>query len=88
VEIINLPLVEYGVAKSILPGQSESGDRHLVCCGGDGILIAAIDGIGHGAEAANAAEAAISILKASTDEPAIFLLERCHEAFVRRAAWY
>jgi negative regulator of sigma-B (phosphoserine phosphatase) len=79
VEIINLPLVEYGVAKSILPGQGESGDRHLVCCAGDGILIAAIDGIGHGEEAANAAEAAISILKASPDEPVISLLERCHE---------
>jgi serine phosphatase RsbU (regulator of sigma subunit) len=79
VEIIDLPLVEYGVAKSILPGQGESGDRHLVCCGGDGILIAAIDGIGHGEEAANAAEAAISILKASPDEPVISLLERCHE---------
>lgn len=74
-----MPLVEYGVAKSILPGQGESGDRHLVCCAGDGILIAAIDGIGHGEEAANAAEAAISILKASPDEPVISLLERCHE---------
>lgn len=78
-EIIDLPLVEYGVAKSILPGQGESGDRHLVCCAGDGILIAAIDGIGHGEEAANAADAAISILKASPDEPVISLLERCHE---------
>jgi negative regulator of sigma-B (phosphoserine phosphatase) len=79
VEIINLPLVEYGVAKSILPGQGESGDRHVVCCGGEGILIAAIDGIGHGEEAANAAEAALAILKASPEEPVISLLERCHE---------
>jgi len=74
-----LPLVEYGVAKSILPGQGESGDRHLLCCGGDGILIAAIDGIGHGAEAAYAAEAAVAILKASPEEPVISLVERCHE---------
>jgi len=74
-----LPLVEYGVAKSILPGQGESGDRHVVCCGGEGILIAAIDGIGHGEEAANAAEAALAILKASPEEPVISLLERCHE---------
>jgi negative regulator of sigma-B (phosphoserine phosphatase) len=79
VEIINLPLVEYGVAKAILPGQGESGDRHLICCGGDGILIAAIDGIGHGEEAASAAEAAVSILKASPEEPVISLVERCHE---------
>ncbi|HEY2547181.1 MAG TPA: SpoIIE family protein phosphatase [Candidatus Acidoferrum sp.] len=79
-EAINDPLVEYGVAKSILLGQGESGDRHLVCCGSDGILIAAIDGIGHGEEAANAAEAAISILKANTAEPPISLVERCHES--------
>ena len=68
------------MAKSILPGQGESGDRHLVCCGGDGILIAAIDGIGHGEEAANAAEAAVAILKASPEEPVISLVERCHES--------
>jgi negative regulator of sigma-B (phosphoserine phosphatase) len=71
--------VEYGVAKFILPGQGESGDRHLVCCAGNGILIAAMDGIGHGEEAANAAEAAISILKANVEEPVISLVERCHE---------
>jgi negative regulator of sigma-B (phosphoserine phosphatase) len=74
-----LPLVEYGVAKSMLPGQGESGDRHLVCCGGHGILIAAIDGIGHGEEAANAAEAAMAILKASPEAPVISLVERCHQ---------
>lgn len=71
--------MEYGVAKLILPGQGESGDRHLVCCERNGILIAAIDGIGHGKEAANAAEAAISILKANPDEPVISLVECCHE---------
>jgi negative regulator of sigma-B (phosphoserine phosphatase) len=79
VETINLPLVEYGVAKFILPGQGESGDRHLICCGGDGVLIAAIDGIGHGEEAANAAEAALSILKTNAAEPVISLVERCHK---------
>lgn len=74
-----MPLVEYGVAKFILPGQGESGDQHLVRCGGDGILIAAIDGIGHGKEAASAAEAAVSILKTNPGEPVISLVERCHE---------
>jgi serine/threonine protein phosphatase PrpC len=74
-----MPLVEYGVAKFVLPGQGESGDRHLICYNQSGILIAAMDGIGHGEEAANAAEAAISILKASADEPVISLVERCHE---------
>jgi len=71
--------VEYGVAKFVLPGQGESGDHHLICCNQSGILIAAMDGIGHGEEAANAAKAAICILKASPEEPVISLVERCHE---------
>ena len=74
-----MPMVDYGVAKSILPGEDESGDRHVVCCKGDGVLIAAIDGIGHGGEAAIAAEVAASILKTSPDEPVISMVERCHE---------
>lgn len=72
-------MVEYGVASFLLRGQGESGDRHLVCCNQTGVLIAAIDGIGHGEEAANAAKAAASILKAGADEPIIFLVEHCHE---------
>src|ERR1700675_4246389 len=74
------------MAKSILPGPGESGDRHLVCCGGHGILIAAIDGIGHGEEAANAAEAAMAIFKASPEEPVISLVERCHEGLCSSGA--
>jgi len=79
VETVNVPLVEYGVAKFVLPGQGESGDQHLVCCNQSGILIAAIDGIGHGEEAANAAKEAVSILKTGANEPVISLLQRCHE---------
>ena len=67
------------MAKYVLPGQGESGDQHLVCCHQRGILVAAIDGIGHGEEAANAAKAAVAILKAGVDEPVISLLQRCHE---------
>ena len=74
-----MPLVEYGVAKFVLPGQGESGDHHLVCCNQTGILVAALDGIGHGEEAANAAKAAVSILKAGAKEPVISLIQRCHE---------
>ena len=72
-------MVEYGVAKFILPGQEESGDHHLVCCNRNGILVAAIDGIGHGEEAANASKAAAAFLRNSADEPVISLVERCHE---------
>jgi hypothetical protein len=72
-------MVEYGVAKFVLPGQGESGDQHLVCCNRSGILVAAIDGIGHGEAAANAARAAAALLKSSADQPIISLVERCHE---------
>jgi hypothetical protein len=72
-------MVEYGVAKFALPGQGESGDQHLVCCNHNGILVAAIDGIGHGEEAANASRAAAAFLRNSADEPIISLVERCHE---------
>jgi len=78
-EAITAPLFEYGVAKFVLPGQIESGDHHLICSNQDGVLIAAIDGIGHGEEAASAAKAATSILKSRVDEPIISLVERCHD---------
>jgi len=74
-----MPLVDYAVAKFVLPGQCESGDQHLVNSNQSGILIAAIDGIGHGEEAATAAKTAVSILKAGADEPVISLVERCNE---------
>ncbi|MCU1240023.1 MAG: stage sporulation protein [Candidatus Acidoferrum typicum] len=67
------------MATFVLPGQSESGDRHLVCCQQSGILIAVIDGIGHGEEAGVAAKAAVSLLKARADEQVISLVQKCHE---------
>ena len=78
-ETISEPIVEYGVATFALAGHGQSGDHHLVRCNRDGVLIAAIDGIGHGEDAADAAKSAASILKASADEPIISLVERCHE---------
>jgi negative regulator of sigma-B (phosphoserine phosphatase) len=78
-ETIKEPMVEYGIAKFVLPGQEKSGDHHLVCCSRNGILVAAIDGIGHGEEAANASKAAAALLRSSADDPIISLVERCHE---------
>lgn len=72
-------MAEYGVAKFVLPGQGESGDQHIVRCNESGILIAAIDGIGHGEEAANAAKNAASVLMTGADYPLITLVECCHE---------
>jgi len=83
VETIRVPLLEYGFAKSAVPGHGESGDLHLVRCTRTGILIAAIDGLGHGQQAADAARLAMSALRADFDEPVISLVERCHEKLRR-----
>ena len=55
--------ISWGVAESPLPGEHESGDRHVVQLSAAGVLIAAIDGMGHGAEAAAAAKLAASTLE-------------------------
>src|SRR5207237_561995 len=72
-------MAEYGVAKVALPGEGESGDHYLVCCNQGSILAAAIDGIGHGAEAASAAKAATAALRNGIGEPIIRLVAACHE---------
>lgn len=71
--------VELGVACATLPGQSESGDRYVCETFTDGVLLALVDGIGHGPEAAVAAEAACAILKTHAAEPVIALTELCHD---------
>jgi serine/threonine protein phosphatase PrpC len=74
------PIIEYGVATSALPGEAKSGDRHLVLHRPGRVLIAAIDGLGHGYEAAFAAESAVSILENSgPDESVISLMQQCHD---------
>jgi len=80
---MSVPALEFGVAQFKIPGEDESGDQHLVSESDSGVLIAVMDGIGHGAEAANASRAAAAILHAETDEPIISLVERCHEGLRR-----
>jgi len=74
-----MPVIEYGVAKFVLSGEGESGDHHLLHCGQSGVLVVAVDGIGHGTEAATAAKLAVSFLASGSDEPIISLVEQCHE---------
>jgi len=79
-ETLEHPLVEYGVANFALPGEGTSGDFHVLRCRPGDLLAAAIDGIGHGEEAAGAAKTAASILENGGDTPIISLVEECHRA--------
>ena len=72
-------MIEWGVATLTLPGQTASGDRYVVKPFPDGVLVAAIDGVGHGDEAADAAKIAVTILETYGDESVLSLLKRCHE---------
>ena len=71
--------IEWGVAARALPGQSSSGDLHIVKPFPRGLLIAAVDGLGHGDEAASAARIALAILAAHAEDPVMTVVQRCHE---------
>jgi negative regulator of sigma-B (phosphoserine phosphatase) len=78
-ETVRAPLIEYGVAAAMLGGQSTSGDRHMVKPFADGVLVAVVDGLGHGGEAATAADLAVRTLETYAHLPLIPLVTRCHE---------
>jgi hypothetical protein len=73
-------VIDWAVATLALAGESESGDLHVVMPFEGGALVAAIDGLGHGPEAAAAARSAAGALEAYPQRPVIELLERCHES--------
>jgi phosphoserine phosphatase RsbX len=76
------PLLHWGVATLALAGQRESGDLHLVRTLPGGALVAVVDGLGHGEEAAAAAKAAVHTLERFAHEPLLSLLQRCHDALI------
>ncbi len=73
-------LIEWGVATQALPGEARSGDLHFVKPVGTGVLVAVVDGLGHGAEAATAAQAAVAALERHATESPVPLIEHCHRA--------
>lgn len=72
-------MIEWGVATLTLPGQAESGDRHVIKAFPDGVLVAVVDGLGHGDEAAAVARIAVFTLEDHASGSVIPLLRRCHE---------
>jgi negative regulator of sigma-B (phosphoserine phosphatase) len=76
-------LVDAGVALAVLSGETESGDTHLVAPHNDGVLVAGIDGLGHGSEAAHAARLARSVLEEDPGADLVELFSRCHTRLAR-----
>jgi phosphoserine phosphatase RsbX len=77
------PQLELGIAERALPGEPRSGDRAVLAAYDGGALVAAIDGLGHGFEAAEAADAAAAVLAEHPDEDPDRLIEACHRALAR-----
>src|SRR5258708_24360870 len=72
--------IAWGAAGRALAREAVSGDRYVVEPTEEGFLLAVVDGLGHGTEAAAAAGIVIEILKSHADEPVVSLVRRCHDA--------
>lgn len=75
--------VEWGVASRALPGQSTSGDLHLVKPRDNVCLMAVVDGVGHGDEATTAARTAVKVLEDHPTEQVISLVKLCHQTLLQ-----
>lgn len=73
--------LDWGAVNRPKQGQSVSGDAYVVQpVGEQSLLVAVIDGLGGGVEAARAAEGAIAVLKAYPSSPLNDLINRTHQA--------
>ena len=76
-------ILDWGTRGRPLPGERESGDRHMVAPFADGVLVAVIDGLGHGEDAALSAAIAAAELERDPAAPLAELVGRCHMALRR-----
>ncbi len=76
-------MIEWGAAALAQPGQTISGDRHLIAPFPGGALAAVVDGLGHGVNAEAAARIAVDTLQSNPAESPIALIRCCHNALMR-----
>jgi len=72
-------VVTWGIASLPMTPDDLSGDLCTVWCSPDGALIAVVDGSGHGAEAAAAAQMTAAVIEPHLQESPVALILRCHE---------
>lgn len=72
--------VEWASAQRALPGQRVSGDCTEIVPFPGGVLVAVVDGVGHGDDAAAAARTAAATLRAHAGRSSITLIRHCHDA--------
>jgi phosphoserine phosphatase RsbX len=72
--------IEWAVAEHVRAGQTESGDHFLAMGTPAGALVGVVDGLGHGAEAADAAKTAVRSIERHANETVIPLIRECHRS--------
>ena len=73
--------IEWAAKARARPGENVCGDRLIaVDVNGTGALLGVLDGLGHGADAAEAAKRGVDVLRAARAEPLDVLVQRCHRA--------
>jgi phosphoserine phosphatase RsbX len=73
--------IEWAVKMRPRPGENVCGDRLIaVDVDGTAALIGALDGLGHGVEAAEAASLGVEVLRDARTESLDVLVQRCHRA--------
>lgn len=73
---------EWAVATQAAGNSSLSGDQYLVQPAGDRVLLAVVDGLGHGEKAAEVADMAIAVLRDHAHEAPEALFQRCHRRLI------
>jgi hypothetical protein len=76
----NRQLLDWGIARRSRPREATCGDVGVVSFFPGGALVAAVDGLGHGPEAAQAADTAAEVVRSLAREDLVALVERCHHA--------
>jgi phosphoserine phosphatase RsbX len=74
------PILECGIAVRARRGESGCGDVPVIVLGHDRALVAAVDGLGHGNDAAVAATTASSCVQTGAHESIEALFTRCHRS--------
>jgi negative regulator of sigma-B (phosphoserine phosphatase) len=86
--------LDRGLAGAPHAGEERSGDLAVFAGTASGGLVALIDGLGHGPEAADAAERCAGVVRQRAESGAQELLQACHEALlqtrgvVMTVAWF
>jgi len=74
--------MEWGVAARPCPGQVVSGDAWVVKTFANGALLAVVDGLGQGSQAATAADTAVALLNKYASDSVVGLIKRCHRGLM------